>query len=157
MKAYLSIGGNLGDRGQNLTEVSRRVREHPKIKLTKKSSIYETKPWGKLDQPDFWNQVLEIETELSPLDLLDVCQNIENELGRKRIVHWGPRTVDIDILTYDNRVYENERLILPHPRMEERAFVLVPLREIAPKLILPSGCRVEDVQGNGEVQKLVIE
>lgn len=154
MKAYLSIGGNLGDRGQNLAEVCRRVRENPKIKLTKESSIYETKPWGKLDQPDFWNQVLEIETELSPLDLLEVCQHIENDLGRERIVHWGPRTVDIDILTYDNRVYKDERLTLPHPRIEERAFVLAPLREIAPEFILPSGCPVEDALGEGEVRKL---
>lgn len=156
MKAYLSIGGNLGDRKQNLAEVCSRLREHPKIKVTLESSIYETKPWGKLDQPDFWNQVLEIETELSPLDLLEVCQHIENNLGRKRIVHWGPRTVDIDILTYDNRVYKDERLTLPHPRMEEREFVLAPLREIAPTFILPSGRRVKDVQGDGEVQKLYI-
>lgn len=154
MKAYLSIGGNLGDRGRNLAEVISRIKDHPRLKLIKESSIYETKPWGRLDQPDFWNQVLEIETELSPLDLLDVCQQIENDLGRKRIVHWGPRTVDIDILTYDNREYKDERLTLPHPRMEERAFVLAPLREIAPAFILPSGRRIEEVQGEGQVQKL---
>jgi 2-amino-4-hydroxy-6-hydroxymethyldihydropteridine diphosphokinase len=154
MKAYLSIGGNLGDRGQNLAEVCHRIRKHPRLKLIKESATYETKPWGKLDQPDFWNQVLEIETELSPLELLEVCQLIENDLGRERIVHWGPRTVDIDILTYDNREYKDERLILPHPRMEERAFVLAPLREISPEFILPSGRQIKDVQGEGEVRKL---
>lgn len=154
MKAYLSIGGNLGDRKQNLAEVRHRLREHPQLELIKESSIYETKPWGKLDQSDFWNQVVEIETELSSLELLEVCQHIENDLGRERIVHWGPRTIDIDILTYDNKVYKDERLTLPHPRMEERAFVLAPLREIAPEMILPSGRRARDVQGDGEVQRL---
>ncbi|MEA4902857.1 2-amino-4-hydroxy-6-hydroxymethyldihydropteridine diphosphokinase [Desulfitobacterium sp.] len=154
MKAYLSIGGNIGDRGKNLAEVCRRLREHPQLKLLKESSIFETKPWGNLDQPDFWNQVLEIETDLPPLDLLELCQKIENELGRKRIIHWGPRTVDIDILTYDNREYKDDRLTLPHPRMEERAFVLAPLREIAPEYVLPSGRRIEEVSGEGEVRKL---
>lgn len=154
MKAYLSIGGNIGDRRKNLAEVCHRLREHPQLKLLKESSIFETKPWGNLDQPDFWNQVLEIETDLPPLDLLELCQKIENELGRKRIIHWGPRTVDIDILTYDNREYKDDRLTLPHPRMEERAFVLAPLREITPEYVLPSGRRIEEVSGEGEVRKL---
>ncbi|WP_425805759.1 2-amino-4-hydroxy-6-hydroxymethyldihydropteridine diphosphokinase [Desulfitobacterium sp. Sab5] len=154
MKAYLSIGGNLGDHKKNLLEVSRRLSEHPQIKLKKQSSIYETEPWGKLDQPNFWNQVLEIETDLAPLELLGICQQIENDLGRKRIIHWGPRTVDIDILSYDNRVWNDERLTIPHPRMEEREFVLAPLREIAPQFILPSGHQVQDVKGHGEVYLL---
>lgn len=154
MKAYLSIGGNLGDRKKNLVEVVRRLSENPQIELKKQSSIYETEPWGKLDQPNFWNQVLEIETDLSPLELLDICQQIENDLGRKRIVRWGPRTVDIDILSYDNRVWNDERLTIPHPRMEEREFVLAPLREIAPQFTLPSGHQAMDVKGNGEVYLL---
>ena len=154
MKAYLSIGGNLGDRKQNLAAVCQKLREHSQIELRKESAIYETKPWGGVEQPDFWNQVLEVETDLAPLDLLEVCQQFENDLGRERIIHWGPRTVDIDLLSYDNRVWNDERLILPHPRMEGREFVLAPLREIAPEFILPSGRRVQDVQGDGEVRRL---
>jgi len=154
MKAYLSLGSNMGDRGYYLAESCRRLQEHPEIKLCQKSGIYETKPWGKTDQPDFWNLVLEIETTLEPLELLDLCQEIELSLGRERLIRWGPRTIDIDLLNYDNKVWEDERLVLPHPRMEEREFVLAPLREIAPHFILPSGRKVSEVRGDGEVWPL---
>ena len=97
---------------------------------------------------------MEIETTLSPLGLLEVCQEVEKSLGRERLIRWGPRTIDIDLLSYDNKVWEDERLILPHPRMEEREFVLAPLREIAPEFILPSGRRAMEVRGDGEVWPL---
>ncbi|ACL18221.1 2-amino-4-hydroxy-6-hydroxymethyldihydropteridine diphosphokinase [Desulfitobacterium sp. LBE] len=154
MKAYLSIGSNLGDRGHYLQQSCQRLAEHPDVKIIKKSGTYETKPWGNVDQPDFWNQVLEIETSLAPLDLLNLCQEVEKSLGRERLIRWGPRTIDIDLLNYDNKVWEDERLILPHPRMEEREFVLAPLREIAPHYILPSGKKVTEVCGDGEVWRL---
>jgi 2-amino-4-hydroxy-6-hydroxymethyldihydropteridine diphosphokinase len=151
MKAYLSLGSNLGNRLYYLKESCKRLGEHPNIEILKKSRIYETKPWGLEDQPDYWNQVLEIETSLSALHLLDVCQEIENFLGRVRTIRWGPRTIDIDLLSYNNKEWADERLILPHPRMEQREFVLAPLREIAPDFILPSGRNVFEVRGEGEV------
>lgn len=154
MKAYLSLGSNMGDRGYYLEEGCQRLMVHPGVKILKKSGTYETKPWGKTDQADFWNQVLEIETSLAPLELLDLCQEVEKSLGRERLVRWGPRTIDIDLLNYDNKVWEDHRLILPHPRMEEREFVLAPLREIAPQFILPSGRRVMEVRGDGDVWRL---
>lgn len=154
MKAYLSLGSNLGDRGYYLEEACLRLIANPEVKIQTKSSIYETKPWGKEDQGDFWNMVLEIETSLPPLRLLEHCQEVESSLGRERLIHWGPRTIDIDILSYDNRVWEDDQLILPHPRMEEREFVLAPLREIAPLFILPSQRRVSEVRGDGDVWRL---
>lgn len=154
MKAYLSLGSNMGNRGFNLEESCRKLATHPEIKVLKESGIYETKPWGLEDQPDFWNQALEIETSLSPLDVLDACQDIENSLGRVRSIRWGPRTIDIDLLSYDNKAWKDERLILPHPRMEQREFVLAPLREIAPDFILLSGRAVSEVQGEGEVSRI---
>lgn len=152
MKAYISLGSNMGDRGKYLTESGVRLASHPEIKVLKKSRIYETKPWGLEEQADFWNQVLEIETSLTALGLLDVCQEIENSLGRVRLIRWGPRTIDIDLLSYDNKEWMDERLILPHPRMEQREFVLSPLREIAPDFVLPSGRKVAEVRGEGEVR-----
>lgn len=154
MKAYLSLGSNMGDRGYYLMESCQRLMAHPGVKILNKSSTYETKPWGKTDQADFWNQVLEIETSLAPLELLDLCQAVEKSLGRERLIRWGPRTIDIDLLNYDNKIWEDNRLILPHPRMEEREFVLAPLREIAPQFILPSGRRVTEVRGDGDVWRL---
>lgn len=154
MRAYISIGGNMGDRGFHLEESRRRLSMHPEIQILKESGVYETKPWGLTDQPDFWNQVLEIETSLSPLSLLEACQNIENSLGRVRNIRWGPRTIDIDLLSYDNKEWKDERLILPHPRMGQREFVLAPLREIAPDYILQSGKTVSEVRGEGEVSRI---
>lgn len=154
MQAYLSLGSNMGNKGYYLREALRLLGENQRIGIMAQSRIYETKPWGYTEQDDFWNLVVEIETELEPLDLLKVCQEIENRLQRKRIVRWGPRTIDIDLLLYDNRVSNLEQLRLPHPRMEERAFVLAPLREIAPGLILPSGRSIQEVSGEGEVKRV---
>jgi 2-amino-4-hydroxy-6-hydroxymethyldihydropteridine diphosphokinase len=124
------------------------------LKIEATSRIYETEPWGLLDQPLYWNLVIKIETSLEPLELLHVCQEIERQLGRERKQHWGPRTIDIDLLIYDNIVSDSEELILPHPYLEERAFVLVPLREIAPELVLPSGKSISEVSGEGKVHPL---
>lgn len=151
MRAFLCIGSNMGDRGYYLRETCKRLEASPQVRVVRRSRIYETKPWGKTDQDNFWNQVLEIETSLLPLELLDFCQEIERSLGRERIVHWGPRTIDIDLLNYDNKVWKDERLTLPHPYMEEREFVLAPLREIAPDFVLPSGRKITEVFGQGEV------
>jgi len=153
MRAFLGLGSNLGDRAQYLKEAIAAL-ESTEIEIVATSRIYETEPWGVMDQPQYWNQVIEIGTTLEPLDLLHVCQGIEHQLGRERKVHWGPRTIDIDLLIYDNRSSESEELRLPHPYIEERAFVLAPLREIAPTLVLPSGRSIQVVFGEGIVHPL---
>jgi len=153
MKVFLGLGSNLGDRARYLKEAISALAS-PLIKVEATSRIYETEPWGLMDQPLYWNQVIEVETSLEPLELLHVCQEIEHRLGRERKVHWGPRTIDIDLLIYDNTVIESKELILPHPYLEERAFVLAPLREIAPELVLPSGRSITEVCGEGKVHPL---
>lgn len=153
MRAFLGLGSNLGDRAHYLGEAISALAS-PLLNVEATSRIYETEPWGLMDQPLYWNQVIEVETSLEPLELLHVCQEIEQRLGRERKVHWGPRTIDIDLLIYDNIVSESEELSLPHRYLEERAFVLAPLREIAPELVLPSGRSITEVSGEGKVHPL---
>lgn len=155
MRAFLGLGSNLGDRAYYLGAAISALAS-PTIIIRSTSRIYETEPWGVLDQPLYWNQVIEVETTLEPLDLLHVCQEIELRLGRERKEHWGSRTIDIDLLIYDNRVSKSEELMLPHPYLENRAFVLAPLREIAPELVLPSGRPINGVTGEGKVRPLVV-
>jgi len=152
MRVFIGLGSNLGDRAAYLESAISALSSS--VLIVAASQIYETEPWGVMDQPLYWNQVIEVETSLEPLDLLHVCQEIELQLGRERKVHWGPRTIDIDLLLYDNRVSESEELRLPHPYLEARAFVLAPLREIAPKLVLPSGRSIAEVFGEGIVHPL---
>ena len=134
--AYLGLGGNLGDRRQHLVAAVESLNAQPGIRVQKISPIYETKPIGVVDQPDFLNLVLEVATELPVRELLARCLWIEAALGRVRIERWGPRTIDIDLLWYDGQTLNEPELVLPHPRMLLRAFVLVPLAEIAPTLLL---------------------
>lgn len=128
--AFLSIGTNIGEREQNLQEAVRLVMANEKISITAISSIYETAAVGYTEQSDFLNIAVAIETTLSSADLLAVCQGVENDLGRVRKFRWGPRIIDLDILLYNHETIETESLTVPHPRMYERAFVLVPLEEI---------------------------
>lgn len=127
---YLALGSNIEPREHYLKETIRLLNEEG-VQVGLVSSIYETEPVGYTDQPEFLNMVVEAKTKLSPVELLQTCQRIEKQLGRKREIRWGPRTVDIDILLYNNEVIESEELTIPHPRMHERGFVLVPLHEIA--------------------------
>ncbi|HWL25041.1 MAG TPA: 2-amino-4-hydroxy-6-hydroxymethyldihydropteridine diphosphokinase [Ureibacillus sp.] len=129
-KVYLSLGTNIGDREKNLRQAVKMLQEKFES-VQSVSSIYETAPVGYVDQPSFLNIVVFIETTYSALDCLNRCQSIENELGRVRMIRWGPRIIDLDILLFNNENIEVENLIVPHPRMFERAFVLVPLLEIA--------------------------
>lgn len=145
-EAYLSLGSNLGDRKAQLQEAVRLLQLNPSISNLRMSSIYETAPVGYLDQHAFLNLVVRLETSLSPLELLDVCQEIEQALYRERLVRWGPRTVDLDILLYGQEQLTTERLTIPHPHMYERAFVLVPLRELMPSLSLPEGLETQEVE-----------
>ncbi|RNC28707.1 MAG: 2-amino-4-hydroxy-6-hydroxymethyldihydropteridine pyrophosphokinase [Candidatus Dichloromethanomonas elyunquensis] len=153
MISYLSLGSNQGNKADNLKEALRRLGAVPEILLIKVSGFYETEPWGGVEQDNYLNLAAAIETTLDPLRLLECCQDIENRMGRKRVRHWGPRIIDIDILTYENTKITSEMLIIPHPYMEAREFVLAPLREIAPDLVLSSGKTVLDAKGEGKVKK----
>lgn len=157
MKAYLSIGTNVGDRFENLQQALSCLERTSGVSIISVSSIYQTEPWGVIDQDHFLNVVVEIDTVLDPLLLLRACQGIENRLGRERLVYWGPRIIDIDILLYNNVKIQTKELTIPHPYMEIREFVLAPLREIDPDLILPSGRRVCDTQGEGIVKKILFK
>ena len=131
-KAWLSLGANIGDPPAQLAEAVTRIISSPQIALIATSGVITTKPWGKTDQPDFANLAMSIVTSLKPLELLDVLQAIELAMGRTRVEVWGPRLIDIDIIAYDRQALISPRLTLPHPHAHERAFVLDPLREIAP-------------------------
>lgn len=135
-KCYLSIGSNLGDRRHNCLEAIRLI-EAEGIKVVKRSSLYETKPWGLKDQPDFINMVVCAETSLSPEELLKKLKFIEKKMGRKESKRWGPRLIDIDILFYDDLVIDSPELKIPHPYIKEREFVLLPLSEIEPEFVHP--------------------
>lgn len=134
--AYLGLGSNLGDRAQHLADAIRLLRSRPGIRVTAISPVYDTKPVGVVGQPNYLNLVAGIETDLPPAQLLTACQEMENTLGRTREVRWGPRTLDIDILCYGDLVSLSPELTLPHPRLAERAFVLVPLAVLAPRLLV---------------------
>ncbi len=134
--AYLGLGSNLGDRRQHLTEAVRRLHAGPARQVVKISSVYESSPVGVAAQPDFLNLVVQVATVQAPHELLAECLRIETGLGRVRRERWGPRTIDIDLLLYGDVCIDDENLMVPHPRMRERSFVLVPLAEMAPALRL---------------------
>jgi 2-amino-4-hydroxy-6-hydroxymethyldihydropteridine diphosphokinase len=133
---YLALGTNIEPRENHINHALH-LLEGDHITILQQSSIYETAPVGYTDQAEFLNMVIKLETELSAIQLLDFCQKIETELGRKRTFRFGPRTIDLDILLYNNENINVERLMVPHPRMHERAFVLIPLHEIAPHYMIP--------------------
>ena len=128
---YLSIGTNIGERESNLVEAVRCLILQESIDVIKISSIYETAPVGFLEQQPFLNIAVKLETSLDAAAMLSVCQSVEQQLGRVRLIRWGPRSIDLDILLFNQENIETERLIVPHERMFERAFVLVPLSEIS--------------------------
>lgn len=132
-RAWLSLGANIGDPPAQLAEAVRQLAAHEHIAVAIQSSVIRTKAWGKTDQPDFANMALEIETDLTPHDLLSATQTIEAGLGRVRHEKWGPRLIDIDMIAYERLEMDTDRLTLPHRFAHERDFVLVPLREISPE------------------------
>lgn len=129
---YLSIGTNIGERYENLQRAIRLLISTEGVEVVRVSSVYETAAVGYTDQADFLNMAVYVKTVHSSGEMLGVCQSIENELGRVREFRWGPRIIDLDILLYNHENIETESLIVPHPRMYERAFVLVPLIDITP-------------------------
>ena len=135
-KAYLGLGTNMGDRLEYLNSACILLSEYENINITKKSKIYETKAWGYTDQADFLNMCLEINTSLDEFQLLEVCGQVEQKLNRKRIIRWGPRTIDVDILFFNDIILNNEKLSIPHPRISERAFVLIPLMDLNTNLVI---------------------
>jgi 2-amino-4-hydroxy-6-hydroxymethyldihydropteridine diphosphokinase len=132
---YLALGTNLGDRFANLQDAIAALP--PAVRVLTLSPVYETPPWGLTDQPAFLNMVLQGETLLAPIELLKRLKLLETELGRLPAVRWGPRRIDMDILFYDKLILDIPGLTIPHPRLHERAFVLVPLADLAPDLVHP--------------------
>ena len=133
---YIGIGSNLGNRKENSLKAIELLQSSG-LSLKKQSSMYETKPWGIEEQPEFINMAVVLETELRPLELLSLLKNIEVKMGRQDTVKWGPRLIDLDILLYDNETINEDGLKIPHPLMHERLFVLEPLSEIAGDVIHP--------------------
>lgn len=142
--AYLGLGSNLGNRLGHLRAAVEELDGSAHTGVTKRSAVYESEPDGPPMQPDFYNAVVEISTSLDPNGLLALCQKVENSLARERTQRWGPRTIDIDILMYDDLELDQEepRLIIPHPRMHTREFVCVPLADVLPAEKMPDtgGC-----------------
>ncbi|WP_239619021.1 2-amino-4-hydroxy-6-hydroxymethyldihydropteridine diphosphokinase [Cohnella mopanensis] len=136
LEAYVALGANLGDRESSLTEALNRLQADTELEVLRISAAYETAPVGFTDQPSFLNMAVSLTTELDPITLLRRLLAIEQEMGRVRDVRWGPRNIDLDLLLYGETTMDTPELTLPHPRMGQRAFVLVPLRDIWPKEIL---------------------
>ncbi|WP_217588294.1 2-amino-4-hydroxy-6-hydroxymethyldihydropteridine diphosphokinase [Lentibacillus saliphilus] len=134
---FIALGTNIEPRYEHLQEALRLLDHHNDISVEARSPIYETEPVGYTDQAHFLNMVVRIETSLEPLELLTACQGIEQQLGRKRSIRFGPRTIDLDIIMYQDAIIQTDVLTVPHPRMHERAFVLVPLKQLAPDVSVP--------------------
>lgn len=146
MRAYVALGSNLGDSQQHLLDAMEALAALPHTELTARSRIYRTPPWGVVNQPDFLNAVAVLETLLEPHDLLDALLSIERAAGRQRNgERWGPRTLDLDLLHVVGRAVNDERLSLPHPHVADRAFVLLPLHDVASDLEIPGQGLVADL------------
>ena len=135
-RAYVALGSNLGNREENLRTALKHLQENG-VEVIKTSTFIETEPYGVTDQPGFVNAVCQVETELAPLELLRLLLSIEQEMGRVRLRRWGERNIDLDLLLYEDAVLESEELTLPHPDMQNRDFVLIPLAEIAGEVVHP--------------------
>jgi len=150
--AYIGLGSNMGNKSKNTQIALDLIQKIGGVNITKISSLYLTAAWGKTDQDDFINQVIEIETKLLPLDLLHRLQDIEIKLGRQRNVKWGPRIIDLDVLLYAKETIKLEELEVPHPYLLERLFVLIPLQEINPELEFPDGSKIWEVLDRAEIR-----
>jgi 2-amino-4-hydroxy-6-hydroxymethyldihydropteridine diphosphokinase len=146
VRAIVSQGSNHGDREATLARSKELLDAHPAVRVVAASTLRETEPWGLVDQPRFLNGVVAVDTTLAPRPLLDVLLGIEETLGRVRGERWGPRTVDLDLLLYGALVVDEPGLVVPHPRLHERRFVLEPLAELAPEEVVP---------GRGAVRELL--
>lgn len=145
VSAYLAIGSNLGDRLETLQRAVELLDARPGIEVLRSSRVYETEPVGP-PQPAYLNAVVEVRTDLEPHELLKETQVVEDELGRVRAERWGPRTIDVDVLTFDERTIDEPELVVPHPRMHERGFVVVPLGELDPDPMLPGERKLSELR-----------
>ncbi|MGI8905584.1 MAG: 2-amino-4-hydroxy-6-hydroxymethyldihydropteridine diphosphokinase [Candidatus Sumerlaeaceae bacterium] len=148
--AYIALGANVGTQPQMLARMRSALellRDVPEVTVRRKSSVYRTPAWGVTDQPDFLNAAVELRTRLSPKRLLCELKCIEQQLGRVRREKWGPREIDLDVLLFDERAVQEEGLTIPHAGLLQRAFVLIPLLEIAPEATLPDGREVKQAAG----------
>ncbi|WP_035106731.1 2-amino-4-hydroxy-6-hydroxymethyldihydropteridine diphosphokinase [Desulfovirgula thermocuniculi] len=144
-RAYIGLGSNMGDKKAGILRALEELGKTPGVALLRVAPLYRTAPVGYTDQDWFVNTVAEIDTALSPRELLAACLEIERRLGRVRGVRWGPRVIDLDLLLYGDLVVDEPDLAVPHPRMHERAFVLVPLADLAPDLVVPGRGKVRDL------------
>ncbi len=158
-RVYLSIGSNLGDRQSSIVAAADALHDEGHL-VVRAASIWESAPWGRVNQPSFLNTVIEVETTLDPLSLVTCCQRIEARLGRPNERapqdHWGPRTLDIDVLLYGERVIDDPRCLVPHPRMHMRAFVMLPLCELVPEYVHPVlGTRLHEIRDSLPTEETV--
>ncbi|TQV75616.1 2-amino-4-hydroxy-6-hydroxymethyldihydropteridine diphosphokinase [Aliikangiella marina] len=152
-RAFIGLGANLNNPAQQIKSALRAIKQIPGTSLVKQSSLYETSPMGPQNQDNYINAVAAIDTYLEPLALLDELQKIENLHGRvRKAERWGPRTLDLDILLYNNTIIESPRLTVPHYGIKERNFVLIPLAEISDSLSLPDGTSIEQLVSNIDKQ-----
>jgi 2-amino-4-hydroxy-6-hydroxymethyldihydropteridine diphosphokinase len=141
---YLGLGSNIEDREQHLKEAIRLLQLHPEINICRCSSIYETDPVGYIEQAAFLNMVIQVKTKLTPTALFQIMLEVETKLGRVRDIRWGPRTIDLDMLLYGEERLDTPELLVPHPRMKERAFVLIPLLEIMEEQSIQAGASFQE-------------
>ena len=146
--AFLGLGSNLGDRLTNLQGAVDLLQVEPGLRVLTSSRVWETAPVGGPPQPDYLNAVIRVETDLSARDLLDVAHRVEERLGRVRKERWGARSIDIDVLLFDEETIEESDLVVPHPRLAQRAFVLLPVRELIADPVLPDGTRLRELRVN---------
>jgi 2-amino-4-hydroxy-6-hydroxymethyldihydropteridine diphosphokinase len=144
-RAYVALGANLGDREETIQRALALLESRPGVSVTAVSTLRETEPWGPVPQPPYVNGVAALDTTLDPRSLLDVLLGVERELGRVRGERWGPRTIDLDLLLHGDAEVDEPGLELPHPRLHERAFVLEPLAELDPALVVPGRGRVTEI------------
>lgn len=154
--SYLALGSNLGDRLKTLKQAVSLLDQEKEIQVLKKSNIYETFPYGDVPQDNYYNAVIQIETTCTPSQLLEKTQAIENRLGRKRLIHWGPRTLDIDILLMGNEQVNTENLIIPHKEILKRSFVLIPLKDVYSKSTLSDKTLDAWIEATGNKQEVWI-
>ena len=152
MRCYLGLGSNLSSPQRQLYYAIKNLRKVPRTSITKISSIYLSRPLGVRSQPIYYNMVIELLTSLSPMMLLKECQSIENKQHRLRKIHWGARTLDLDLLLYENITIKTPLLTIPHPQMLFRDFVITPLLEISPHITMPNGQKIQNLQSNLEVK-----
>jgi 2-amino-4-hydroxy-6-hydroxymethyldihydropteridine diphosphokinase len=155
---YLSLGSNVGSKRENIKKALRLLDNDKNIEVAHTSSLYETKPWGYIDQPNFYNCVSQINTNYEPIELLCLIKSIETKMGKIKSKKWGPRIIDIDIILFENIILNNDDLIIPHPWMEKRAFVLFPLMELNNEIMHPISKRgiaeFAEAVGERELKKI---